>query len=221
MSCNVNENHKRNFSFCLLLLLQSIHNYLSKMDFLSYFSVLFLQKQLKNLRDMLKKCLDKRNRLSRSGAPARELPKCQLFDQMAFLCEMSANKPTESNLPLMIDPLGSPFSEDSVITPPSPSSIGEVITETPIRPSQPSRKRKKESQASALTQSIEECDIMLKKTIEGENDEDSLYCHSLIPIMRELPKGHSFSSVTTSKFSTPSIFLKFCTKFSGAKIRLL
>jgi len=25
---------------------------------------------------------------------------------------------------------------------------------------------------------------MLKKTIEGENDEDSLYCQSLIPIMR-------------------------------------
>ena len=106
---------------------------------------MFLQKQLKNLRDMLKKCLDKRNRLSRSGAPARELPKCQLFDQMAFLCEISANKPSEGNLPLMVDPLGSPFSEDSVITPPSPSSIGEVIIETPIRPSQPSRKRKKES----------------------------------------------------------------------------
>jgi len=85
--------------------------------------IMFLQKQLKNLREMLKKCLDKRNRLSRSGASARELPKCQLFDQMAFLCEMSGNKPSESNLPLMVDPLGSPFSEDSVITPPSPSSI--------------------------------------------------------------------------------------------------
>ena len=158
------------------------------MDFLSYFSVMVLQKQLEKLRDMLKTCLDRRNQLSRSGAPARELPKCQLFDQMAFLCEMSANKPTESKLPLLIDPLGSPFSEDSVITPPSPSSIDEVITETPFRPSQPSRKRKKESQASALTQSIEECDIMLKKTIESENDEDSLYCCSLIPIMKELPK---------------------------------
>ena len=188
MSCNITENHKSNFSFCLLLLLQSIHNYLSKMDFFILFFSNVPSKTIKNLRDILKNCLDKRNRLSRSGAPARELPKCQLFDQMAFLCEMSANKPTESNLPLMIDPLGSPFSEDSVITPPSPSSIGEVITETPIRPSQPSRKRKKESQASALTQSIEECDIMLKKTIEGENDEDSLYCRSLIPIMRELPK---------------------------------
>ena len=178
VSCHITEMHERNSSFCLLLFVPSIHNYLSKMDFLSYFSVMFLQKQLKNLRDMLKKCLDKRNRLSRSGALARELPKCQVFDQMAFLCEMNANKPSKSNLPLMVDHRDSPFLEDSVITPPSPSSIGEVIPETPIRPSQPSRKRKKGSQPSALTQSIEECDVMLKKTIEGENDEDSLYCHS-------------------------------------------
>ena len=74
------------------------------MDFLSYFSVMFLQKQLKNLRDMLKKCLDKRNGLSRSGEPAKKLPKCQFSDQVAFLCEMSANKPSETNLPPMLDP---------------------------------------------------------------------------------------------------------------------
>ena len=84
---------------------------------------------------------------------------------MAFLCEKSSNKPSESNLPPMRDPLGSPFSEDSMITPLSPSSIGNVITETPVRPSRPNRKRKKESQASALVHSIEECDVVLKKTI--------------------------------------------------------
>ena len=160
------------------------------LDSLFYlFSVVFLQKQLKNLRDMLKKCLDKRNRLSRSGAAVRELPKCQYFEQMAFLCETSANKATESNLPSTIDPLGSPFSEDSVITPPSPGSIGEVVTETPSRlPPQPNRKRKRDSQASVLTQSLAECDAMLKKSMEDDNDEDALYCRSLIPIMRELPK---------------------------------
>ena len=87
---------------------------------------------------------------------------------------MSGKKPSESNLPLMLDHFGNPFSEGSVITPSSPSSIGEVITDTPIRPSQPSRKRKKESQTSALTKSIEECYLMLKKTIEDENDENSL-----------------------------------------------
>ena len=171
------------------------------MDFSAYFSVIFLQKELEILRDMLKKCLDKRNRLSRYGAPARDLPNWQFFYQMAFLCEMSADKPSDSNVPLTIDPIGSPLSEDSLITPPSPSSSGEVITETPIRPFQPSRKRKKESPASALTQSLEECDIMLKKTIEGENDEDSLYCSSLIPIMRELAKKKKrLAKIASSQF---------------------
>ena len=34
----------------------------------------FLQKQLKNLKDTLKKCLDKRNRMTRLGAAASNLP---------------------------------------------------------------------------------------------------------------------------------------------------
>ena len=76
-----------------------------------------------------------------------------------------------------------------MITPPSPGSIGEVVTETPSRLSpQPNRKRRKDSQASVLTQSLAECDAMMKKSMEDDNDEDALYCRRLIPIMRELPK---------------------------------
>ena len=93
-----------------------------------------------------------------------------------------------TTLPRMLGPLGSPFFEDSVITQPCPSSISEVITETPIRPSQPIRKRNEEYWASALTQIIEGFDVMPKKTIQGENHEDSLYYRSLILIMIELPK---------------------------------
>ena len=158
--------------------------HMCNIDSLFYlFSVVFLQKQLKTLRDMLKKCLDKRNHLSRSGA-ARGLPKCQCFEQMAFLCETSANKATESNLPSKSDPLGSPFSEDYVITPPNPGSIVKVVTETPCRlPHQPYRKRKKDCQASVLTQSLAECDAMLKKSMEDGNDEDALYCRSLYCVL--------------------------------------
>ena len=47
---------------------------------------------------MLKKCLDKRNRMTRSGVAAVNLPKCQYFDQMAFLHEKSVNKVTETKL---------------------------------------------------------------------------------------------------------------------------
>ena len=47
---------------------------------------------------MLKKCLDKRNRMTRSGAAVVNLPKCQYYDQMAFLHEKSVNKVIETNL---------------------------------------------------------------------------------------------------------------------------
>ena len=52
-----------------------------------FVSVKFLQRQLKQLKDNLKKCLDKRSRLQKSGAAASSLPKCKFFDSMAFLHE--------------------------------------------------------------------------------------------------------------------------------------
>ena len=54
----------------------------------------FLQKQLKNLKENLKKYLDKRNQMTRSGAAAESLPKFKYFEQMRLLHEKSANKPT-------------------------------------------------------------------------------------------------------------------------------
>ena len=52
------------------------------------------------MKDNLKKCLDRRRALTRSGAGAISLPKCKYFDQMVFLHEKSSNKPTDSNLKL-------------------------------------------------------------------------------------------------------------------------
>ena len=115
------------------------------------------------------------------------LPKCQFFDQMAFLHEKSANKPTASNLP-SIENSDISVLEDSVCSPPSPvSSVSRY--ETKKKTPQPSKKRQREaSQESALSQSLADCDALLKKSVSDESDEDSLYCRSLIPIMRELPK---------------------------------
>ena len=46
----------------------------------------------------MKKCLDKRQQMTRSGAPASVLPQCKFFEQMRFLHDKTANKPTESNI---------------------------------------------------------------------------------------------------------------------------
>ena len=41
--------------------------------------------------------------MTRSGAAASNLPKCKFFDQIAFLYEKSANKPTELNVEIVPD----------------------------------------------------------------------------------------------------------------------
>ena len=42
--------------------------------------------------------------MTRSGAPASVLPQCKFFEQMRFLHEKTANKPTESNItPTVMD----------------------------------------------------------------------------------------------------------------------
>ena len=51
-----------------------------------------------NLKDSLRKCLDKRNKLTRKGAAACALPRCQYFEEMRFLHENTINLPTESNV---------------------------------------------------------------------------------------------------------------------------
>jgi len=146
----------------------------------------FLQKQLKNLKDVLKKCLDKRKRLTKSGAAALTLPKCQYFDQMAFLHEKSVNKQTESNLSFQ-----AAVADVSVDIPPteelsplaSPVSTGSFSVKTVQK-----RKRRADSSESGLSKSLADCDELIAKSLREENDEDCLYCRSLIPIMNELPK---------------------------------
>ena len=57
-----------------------------------------------SLKDNLKKCLDKRQQMSKSGAAASSLPMCKYFEQMRFLHDKTANRPTDSNItPLPVE----------------------------------------------------------------------------------------------------------------------
>ena len=59
-----------------------------------------MQKKLKNLKDTLKKCIDKRNKMTKSGAGATTLPKCKYYDEMMFLNDKNSNVSTQSNFEL-------------------------------------------------------------------------------------------------------------------------
>jgi len=144
------------------------------------------------MKDVLKKCLDKRNRMTRSGAAGSTLPKCQYFDQMAFLHEKSANKPTESNLTLATSPdIMSPSEEECSLSnqrSPSESPSVGIGVDTPVNLNKNTqRKKRRLDSTEVLSKSLADCDKLLQKSLNEENDEDSLYCRSLVPIMRELP----------------------------------
>lgn len=46
----------------------------------------------------MKRCIDKRSRLTRSGAAAHTLPKCKYFDTLLFLHDKVSNRETSSNV---------------------------------------------------------------------------------------------------------------------------
>ena len=60
----------------------------------------FLKAQWKNLKENFKRCLDKRNRMTKSGAVAHSLPTCKYFQNLQFLKDKIGNKETESNISL-------------------------------------------------------------------------------------------------------------------------
>ena len=51
----------------------------------------------------------------------------------------------------------------------------------------PEKKSKIDTPEADLRKSLVETDLMIKKSMEQAEDEDSLYCRSLIPILKELP----------------------------------
>ena len=96
------------------------------------FTVEFLKTKLKYLKDNLKKCLDRRSKVMRSGATASKLATCKYFDQLSFLHNKVSNKPTESNLTPVIEVddaasvLENPYA--STVTQSVPSSTISTMT---------------------------------------------------------------------------------------------
>ena len=114
----------------------------------------------------------------------RNYPNAKCFEQMAFLHERTGKKPTQSNVNYNLESpeisnLGSPPSISSFRY--ETKSVKEPCT-TLAR-----KKSKIDTPEADLRKSLVETDLMIKKSMEQAEDEDSLYCRSLIPILKELP----------------------------------
>ena len=164
-------------------------------DILYYISVEFLQRNLKNLKDNLNKCLDKRQQMTKSGAPASALPQCKYFEQMRFLHEKTANQPTESNIPMSMeltgrdecDPCPSATSTTPSRTPKRKASDDPLIP--PVNSRHASKTTRQDAIDLAILKQLERTEQKMDEAPSNEStsDEVSLYCQSLIPIIRSLP----------------------------------
>ncbi|XP_028418615.1 uncharacterized protein LOC114544599 [Dendronephthya gigantea] len=162
------------------------------------------QRQLKNLKDNLKKCLDKRSKMTRSGATASCLPMCRYFEQMAFLYGCVGNRPTESNLNAILSPPADTITVEGSSSGCTPTK-DVPTTSTRMQTTEAARAHKRPLSSELfstnrsgnrmnrdvvelmLLKQLTDSDAMYKKMTEEDDDEDSLYCRSLVPIMKGLP----------------------------------
>ena len=149
--------------------------------------------------------MDRRSKLTKSGAAAVTLPTCNYFEQMLFLVEGGvSNSKTESNVESVIEehhvaeePL-SP-SESFVLIEPtakkqklsSATSDGrkETFNETSAyrTPRTEEQKAKKSVENEILKHIKDVNDALNEKPSEKDIDEVVLYCNSIVPQLRSLP----------------------------------
>ena len=140
--------------------------------------------------------MDKRQQMTRSGAPASVLPQCKFFEQMRFLHEKTANKPTESNItPAVMDISvvneGNLAKANTATTNTTSPAMKRKSDDQPVIPPLSSRHATKSSRQDAIDLAIlkqlDKTDKRIEETKEEVTDEVSLYCKSLIPTIRALP----------------------------------
>ena len=150
--------------------------------------------------------MDRRAKLTKSGAAAVTLPTCNYYEQMLFLVEGGvSNSKTESNVECLVEehhnaveePL-SP-SESFVLIEPtakkqklsSPNSDGhkETFKEAPANrmPKIEDEKPRKGVENEILKHIKDVNDALNEKTSEKDTDEVALYCNSIVPQLRSLP----------------------------------
>ena len=165
-----------------------------------FFLVDFLKAQWKNLRENLRRCLQKRNEMSRSGAATYTLPKCKYFSQLQFVHDKVLNKDTQSNVsipsPLNINISSTDNAASTDFT--SPLSSGSSVQSEVIG----GKRRKSCENESRKMKDTNQMDTQFLKALQDINDstkslssveekqhvedDNSLFCRSIIPTLRNL-----------------------------------
>ena len=156
--------------------------------------------------------MDRRAKLTKSGAAASSLPTCNYYEQMLFLVEGGVgNAQTESNIENLVTE-NQNISENGIEEPMRPNDNAEVFIGTPTTKKQklsnerignekeafsttPTTKKQKTSNQkigndveTEILKHIESVNDALKETpSEKDRDEVVLFCEGLVPQLRSLP----------------------------------
>ena len=122
--------------------------------------------------------------MTRSGAAASVLPKCKFFEQLQFLVEKTENRPSDSNVSVFSE-LPQPKDNKATVIELDSSLTREETGEPKTKKNK--RKDYKQdpvdiallNQLGNINDAMSKCDDM--------DDEETLYCKSLIPILKGLP----------------------------------
>ena len=147
------------------------------------------------MRDGMSKCLKRRESLSKSGAGASRLPTCKLFEQLLFLKDTLLNRPTESNIDAIttndVPELLTPETND--LGSELPVSDYEITPQKRKKPAEGAKKKVDRRDSidyllvNALTKTSEANQISTGKITKDDENSNSLFCRSLIPILDGLP----------------------------------
>ena len=156
--------------------------------------------------------MDRRAKLTKSGAAASSLPTCNYYEQMLFLVEGGVgNAQTESNIEYLVTETRN-VSENGIEEPMTPNDNAEVVIATPATKKQKisneriasekeafsstpkAKKQKMPNQKigndveTEILKHIESVNDALKENpSEKDRDEVVLFCDGLVPQLRSLP----------------------------------
>lgn len=151
-----------------------------------------LTKEFDRLKDNYRRCIRKREKMTRSGCAGTKLPTCEYFVELSFLRDIVTGRKTESNVSTEITTYGvaasSIPSSTHTITVTDTNSIQSNSSASDAKSTRNARKRRSDQIDELLAISLSN-DLKSEKKEEApkkEEDQDALFCSSLIKTFQKL-----------------------------------
>ena len=167
---------------------------LSLTDLLHIFLVDFLKREWEKLKENYRKCIQKREKATRSGAGRKTLPTCNFFEELAFIRDTVSKRKCETNLTTFrsdeLDSESVSFESNDFTAPISPGNTSAVSATS--SKSSTSRKRKSQQQFQTEVDTMI-YDALKKDALKVEDqvdvkldDPNKLFCLSLVDELKSL-----------------------------------